>query len=154
MGKQMSALSLNGRSYTDVLAPQSGAVPVTSLNLTSGTTQDVGVSAFSPSGDLNPGTVSIIGQREFANSFVLNGSDVEEDVNMGAAIVPNLDSIAESFASPPPSRSRYDTNQAPHDAPSSNSGTGGRHLSPAHFRPAGTGTAVRDRGSAANGAPD
>src|SRR5208337_3405073 len=31
----------------------------------------------------------------FANSFVLNGADVEEDVNMGAAIVPNLDSIAE-----------------------------------------------------------
>ena len=57
--------------------------------------QDVGASAFSPSGDLNPGTISINGQREFANSFVLNGSDVEEDVNMGAAIVPNLDSIAE-----------------------------------------------------------
>ena len=58
-------------------------------------TQDVGVSALSPSGDLNPGTISINGQREFANSFVVNGSDVEEDVNMGAAIVPNLDSIAE-----------------------------------------------------------
>ena len=72
---------------------QSGVVPVTSL--TSDTAQDVGVSAFSPSGDLNPGTISINGQREFANSFVLNGSDVEEDVNMGAAIVPNLDSIAE-----------------------------------------------------------
>jgi hypothetical protein len=92
-GKQMTAVPLNGRSYTDLLALQSGVAPVTSL--TSGTTQDVGVSAFSPSGDLNPGTVSINGQREFANSFVLNGSDVEEDVNMGAAIVPNLDSIAE-----------------------------------------------------------
>jgi hypothetical protein len=55
----------------------------------------VGASAFSPSGDLNPGTVSINGQREFANSFMVNGSDVEEDVNMGTAIVPNLDSIAE-----------------------------------------------------------
>jgi hypothetical protein len=92
-GKQMTAVPLNGRSYTDLLALQSGVAPVTSL--TSDTTQDVGVSAFSPSGDLNPGTVSINGQREFANSFVLNGSDVEEDVNMGAAIVPNLDSIAE-----------------------------------------------------------
>ena len=92
-GKQMTAVPLNGRSYTDLLALQSGVVPVTSL--TSDTTQDVGVSAFSPSGDLNPGTISINGQREFANSFVLNGSDVEEDVNMGAAIVPNLDSIAE-----------------------------------------------------------
>jgi len=92
-GKQMTAVPLNGRSFTDLLALQSGVVPVTSL--TSETQQDVGVSAFSPSGDLNPGTVSINGQREFANSFVLNGSDVEEDVNMGAAIVPNLDSIAE-----------------------------------------------------------
>jgi len=91
--KQMTAVPLNGRSYTDLLALQPGVAPVTSL--TSDTTQDVGVSAFSPSGDLNPGTVSINGQREFANSFVLNGSDVEEDVNMGAAIVPNLDSIAE-----------------------------------------------------------
>ena len=92
-GKQMTAVPLNGRSYTDLLALQSGVVPVTSL--TSDTIQDVGVSALSPSGDLNPGTISINGQREFANSFVLNGSDVEEDVNMGAAIVPNLDSIAE-----------------------------------------------------------
>jgi hypothetical protein len=92
-GKQMTSVPLNGRSYTDLLALQSGVVPVTSL--TSDTTQDVGVSAFSPSGGLNPGTISINGQREFANSFVLNGSDVEEDVNMGAAIVPNLDSIAE-----------------------------------------------------------
>ena len=92
-GKQMTAVPLNGRSFTDLLALQSGVVPVTSL--TSATQQDVGVSAFSPSGDLNPGTVSINGQREFANSFVINGSDVEEDVNMGSAIVPNLDSIAE-----------------------------------------------------------
>jgi hypothetical protein len=92
-GKQMTAVPLNGRSFTDLIALQSGVVPVTSL--TSATQQDVGVSAFSPSGDLNPGTISINGQREFANSFVLNGSDVEEDVNMGTAIVPNLDSIAE-----------------------------------------------------------
>jgi Carboxypeptidase regulatory-like domain len=92
-GQQMTSVPLNGRSYTDLLALQSGVVPVTSL--TSETMQDVGVSAFSPSGELNPGTISINGQREFANSFVLNGSDVEEDVNMGAAVVPNLDSIAE-----------------------------------------------------------
>ncbi len=91
-GKQMTSAPLNGRSYTDLLNLQSGVVPVSSL--TSDTMQDVGVSAFSPSGDLNPGTISINGQREFANSFVLNGSDVEEDVNMGTAIIPNLDSIA------------------------------------------------------------
>ncbi len=92
-GKQMTAVPLNGRSFTDLLALQSGVVPVTSI--TSDTVRNGGASAFSASGDLNPGTISINGQREFANSFVLNGSDVEEDVNMGTAIVPNLDSIAE-----------------------------------------------------------
>ena len=44
---------------------------------------------------MNAGNISINGQREFANSFMVNGSDVEEDVNMGTAIIPNLDSIAE-----------------------------------------------------------
>ena len=92
-GKQMTAVPLNGRSFTDLLSLQPGVVPTTSI--TSSTVQDVGASALSPSGDLNPGTISINGQREFANAFLVNGSDVEEDVNMGSAIVPNLDSIAE-----------------------------------------------------------
>jgi hypothetical protein len=92
-GEQMTTVPLNGRSFTDLLALQPGVAPVTSI--TSETVQDVGASSLSPSGDLNPGTISINGQREFANSFIVNGSDVEEDVNMGAAIVPNLDSIAE-----------------------------------------------------------
>src|ERR1700691_4275075 len=90
---QMTEVPLDGRSYTDLLALQPGVAPVTSI--TPDTVQDVGASALSPSGDLNPGTISISGQREFANAFIVNGSDVEEDVNMGAAIVPNLDSIAE-----------------------------------------------------------
>ncbi len=92
-GKKMAAVPLNGRSYTDLLALQPGVVPATSL--TSTTQQDVGVSALSPSGGLNPGTISINGQREFSNSFTVNGSDAEEDVNAGTAIIPNLDSIAE-----------------------------------------------------------
>ncbi len=92
-GAQMTAVPLNGRSFTDLLALQPGVAPVSSI--TSDTVQDVGASALSPSGVLNPGTISINGQREFANSFIVNGSDVEEDVNMGTAIVPNLDSIAE-----------------------------------------------------------
>jgi Carboxypeptidase regulatory-like domain len=92
-GARMTAVPLSLRSYTDLLSLQPGVVPVTSI--TSDTVQDVGASALSPSGDLNPGTISINGQREFANSFIVNGSDVEEDVNMGAAIIPNLDSIAE-----------------------------------------------------------
>lgn len=91
--KQMVAAPLNGRSYTDLLSLQAGVAPATSL--TPDTQQDVGVSALSPSGDLNPGTISINGQREFSNAFIVNGSDAEEDVNAGTAIVPNLDSIAE-----------------------------------------------------------
>ena len=91
--EQMNAVPLNGRSYTDLLSLQPGVVPTTSIN--SDTVQDVGASALSPSGDLNPGTISIHGQREFANAFIVNGSDSEEDVNMGTAIIPNLDSIAE-----------------------------------------------------------
>ena len=92
-GTKMTAVPLDGRSYTDLLSLQPGVAPVTSL--TSDTQQDVGVSALSPSGDLNPGTISINGQREFANAFIVNGSDTEEDVNSGTAIIPNLDSIAE-----------------------------------------------------------
>jgi hypothetical protein len=92
-GTKMTTVPLNGRSYTDLLALQPGVVAATSI--TSDTVQDVGATAFSPSGDLNPGTISINGQREFANAFIVNGSDVEEDVNMGTAIIPNLDSIAE-----------------------------------------------------------
>ncbi len=92
-GEKMGAMPLNGRSYTDLLALQPGVAPVTSL--TFNTQQDVGVSALSPSGELNPGTISIDGQREFSNAFIVNGSDAEEDVNSGTAIIPNLDSIAE-----------------------------------------------------------
>ena len=92
-GRKMAAVPLNGRSYTDLLALQPGVVPTTSL--TSNTQQDVGVSALSPSGGLNPGTISINGQREFSNAFTVNGSDAEEDVNSGTAIIPNLDSVAE-----------------------------------------------------------
>src|ERR1700685_881957 len=92
-GGQITAVPLNGRSFTDLLSLQPGVAPATSIN--ANTVQDVGASVFSPSGDLNPGTISINGQREFANAFIVNGSDAEEDVNMGTSIVPNLDSIAE-----------------------------------------------------------
>lgn len=92
-GAQMTTVPLNGRSYTDLLSLQPGVAPVTSI--TPETVQDVGASTLAPSGDLNPGTISINGQREFANAFIVNGSDVEEDVNMGTAIIPNLDSISE-----------------------------------------------------------
>jgi Carboxypeptidase regulatory-like domain len=92
-GRQMTAVPLNGRSYTDLLSLQAGVAPATSI--TSSTVQDVGATVLNPSGTLNPGTVSVNGQNEFSNFFSVNGSDVEEDVNGGTAIVPNLDAIAE-----------------------------------------------------------
>lgn len=92
-GREMTAVPLNRRAFTDLLSLQPGVAPATSIN--ANTVQDVGASVFSPSGDLNPGTIAINGQREFANAFIVNGSDAEEDVNMGTAIIPNLDSIAE-----------------------------------------------------------
>jgi hypothetical protein len=92
-GRQMTAVPLDGRSYTDLLSLQPGVAPVTSI--TSTTVQDVGATILDPSGTLNPGTISVNGQREFANYFSVNGSDVEEDVNAGTAVVPNLDAIAE-----------------------------------------------------------
>ncbi len=92
-GRQMEAVPLNGRSYTDLLSLQPGVAPTTSMS--SSTVQDVGATVLDPSGTLNPGTISVNGQREFANFFSVNGSDAEEDVIAGTAIIPNLDSIAE-----------------------------------------------------------
>ena len=92
-GKQMTAVPLDGRSFTDLLSLQAGVAPATSI--TSSTVQDVGATILNPSGTLNPGTVSVNGQNEFANYFSVNGSDVEEDVNGGTAVIPNLDAIDE-----------------------------------------------------------
>ena len=92
-GRQMAAVPLDGRSYTDLLSLQAGVAPQTSI--TSTTVQDVGATVLNPSGTLNPGTISVNGQREFANYFSVNGADVEEDVNAGTSIIPNLDGIDE-----------------------------------------------------------
>jgi hypothetical protein len=92
-GRQMTAVPLDGRSFTDLLSLQPGVAPGSTIN--SNTVQDVGATTLSPSGTLNPGTISVNGQREFANYFGVNGSDVEEDMNAGTAIIPNLDAIAE-----------------------------------------------------------
>jgi Carboxypeptidase regulatory-like domain len=91
--REIAALPLNGRSYTDLLALQPGVVPVTTI--TSLTVQGLGQSIFPPSGNLNPGALSINGQRESANGFTVNGADAEETGSLVAAIIPNLDSIAE-----------------------------------------------------------
>jgi hypothetical protein len=80
------SVPLNGRSYTDLLALQPGVSPYNAT--TEGTASGV-------SGNLNPGNVSINGGREASNGFMVNGGDVNDGLNNGAAIIPNLDSISE-----------------------------------------------------------
>ncbi|HTA47664.1 MAG TPA: carboxypeptidase regulatory-like domain-containing protein [Bryobacteraceae bacterium] len=93
-GSKMTAVALNGRSYTDLLALQPGIVPISTQTPDSIVMAGASV-AIQPSGGLNPGNQSISGQREDANGFVVNGGDVKELMNGGTSIVPNLDSIAE-----------------------------------------------------------
>ena len=90
----MTSVALNGRSYTDLLALQPGIVPMSTQTPDSVVMAGVTV-AIPPSGDLNPGNQSISGQREDANGFLVNGSDVKEEMNGGTSIIPNLDSISE-----------------------------------------------------------
>src|ERR1017187_5247791 len=92
-GTKMTAVPLNGRSFTDLLALQPGVAPLTSI--TSHSINAAGASLLNPSGNLNPGTISINGQREYANGFMVNDADTVERFTMGAAVDPNLDSIAE-----------------------------------------------------------
>ena len=91
--KQLAAIPVNGRSYTDILALQPGIVPASSAQPNAVVMS--GCTSTPPSGDLNAGNMSVSGQRETANGFSVNGSIVEEDFNNGTAVVPNLDSIQE-----------------------------------------------------------
>jgi hypothetical protein len=84
--KKMLALPLNGRSYIDLLGLQAGVAPASAGTIT----QDRPVS-----GGLNAGNISVNGAREAANAFLVNGGDVTEGRNMGTAIIPNIDSVAE-----------------------------------------------------------
>src|SRR5215469_9077963 len=84
-GTKMTTLPLNGRAYTDLLALQPGVV---AINAGTYNSQQV-------SGGLNSGNLSVSGQRESGNGFVLNGGNVQEATAMGTSIIPNLDSIAE-----------------------------------------------------------
>lgn len=93
-GRAMTAVALNGRSYTDLLALQPGIVPMSTQQPDSVVMAGATV-AINPSGTLNPGNQSISGQREDANGFMVNGADVKELMNGGTLIIPNLDAIAE-----------------------------------------------------------
>jgi Carboxypeptidase regulatory-like domain/TonB dependent receptor len=93
-GPQMTALPLNGRSYTDLLPIQPGVAPVSTLLPNSVIMAGV-TGGLSPSGDLNPGNLSIDGQRESSNGFLVDGIDVQEHMNGGTSVVPDLDSIDE-----------------------------------------------------------
>ncbi len=85
--RKILALPLNGRSYIDLLGLQAGVVPVTAYSIQ----QDRPVSGYLS----NVGNISVNGQRETANAFLVNGGDVSEGRNLGAGLVPNLDSVAE-----------------------------------------------------------
>jgi outer membrane receptor protein involved in Fe transport len=91
---QIESLPLNGRSYTDLLAIQPGVSPISTLTPTS-VIMAGATGTINPSGDLNPGNVSIAGQRESSNGFIVNGVDVQEHMNGGTSVIPNLDSIQE-----------------------------------------------------------
>ncbi len=80
------AMPLNGRSYTDLLSLQPGVTPITSVS---------GIVERSPSGNLDPGILSVNGARENGNAFLVNGGDVNESRDNGTSIVPTLDAIAE-----------------------------------------------------------
>jgi len=85
--RKIISLPLNGRSYLDLLGLQPGVAPVSNP------------SPFQPtivaSGDLTTGLLSVNGQRENANAFMINGSIVEDNGSNGAGAIPVLDSIQE-----------------------------------------------------------
>src|SRR5437016_3857014 len=85
--KKMLSLPLNGRSYLDLLGLQAGVVPITSGSMQ----QDRPVSGYITS----PGNLSVNGQRETSNAFLVNGGDVSEGRNLGAGLIPNLDPVEE-----------------------------------------------------------
>lgn len=93
----ITAVPLVKRSYTDLLALQPGVTPVSS-GLAGGQGGQFSATGFTfnnVSGDLNAGNLSVNGQRESANGFLLNGTTVQEFAFSGAGMIPNLDSIAE-----------------------------------------------------------
>ena len=88
-GEKITSVPLNGRSYIDLLALQPGVSPYSDVATTSGS----GVTSIS--GDLGQGLQSVNGGQPEGNGFMVNGADAEEGVHNSAAMIPNLDSIAQ-----------------------------------------------------------
>src|SRR6266481_4858984 len=74
--KKILELPLNGRSFIDLLGLQTGVAPA-------GTRGE------------GPGTISVNGQRENGNGFLVNGGDVSGAANFEAGVQPNLDAVQE-----------------------------------------------------------
>src|SRR5581483_4960498 len=89
--KKMLVLFLNGRSYIDLLGLQVGVASTTVGTVEGNTVSNRPVSGYIT----NTGNISVNGQRETVNAFLVNGGDVSEGRNLGVGLVPNLDSVEE-----------------------------------------------------------
>jgi Carboxypeptidase regulatory-like domain len=88
---KITSVPLNGRSYIDLLKLQPGVSPYSH----SSDSSTSGIGATQVSGDLDNGQQSVNGGRTGSNAFMVNGANAEEGVHNGAAMIPNLDSIAQ-----------------------------------------------------------
>ncbi len=99
-GERITTVPLVSRSFTDLLALQPGVVSQAS-GLSGGYAGNysaftsAGFAEPAVSGSLNGGALSVNGQREANNGFILNGINVKDSAFGGATVIPDLDSIAE-----------------------------------------------------------
>src|SRR5580765_6796321 len=95
VGDQSETITVTANAtHVEMASTQPGVAPITTIQSNSVIMAGV-TGTVAPSGELNAGNVSVSGQRETANGFLVNGGDVQEHMNGGTSIVPNLDSIEE-----------------------------------------------------------
>ena len=88
---KIEAVPLNGRSFVNLLALQPGVSPYGITAFNTGT----GIGGKTISGGLADGNQSVNGGRSGSNAYLINGAFAEEGAHEAAAMIPNLDSIAE-----------------------------------------------------------